>query len=116
MNISTRNLIIFFLVCFVIRVLLVVGAYKIRTKPVDWINYLITTISLIISFGFILNDIRGKEYGFFGSRRYWSGTFHGVMWIIFGILFSTVPRWAWVILLLDIVFGVCFVINFYKKK
>lgn len=115
MNILIRNLILFFLVCFVVRVLLVVGAYKLRTKPIDWINYLITSISLVVSFGFIYNDIRGKKCGFFGNPRYWSGVSHGIMWIIFAILFSTVPRWAWIILLLDIIVGVGFVINFYKK-
>jgi hypothetical protein len=107
-----KNLIKFLGICVPIRFLLVIFSYFMRNKQINSINYIGTVIAILIALGFIYNE--NKTKGYFGSNKYWSGILHALLFIIFGILFSTLPKYAWNILLLDLIIGIYTVLYHYK--
>lgn len=90
---------LFYSVCVPTRLLMAFAGYKFRDHKI-----LLSIISMLIAVGFIYNDIINKK-GFFGSDRYWSGIKHALFYLLFATMLFIVPDYAWIVLVLDVLFG-----------
>lgn len=100
---------LFYGVCIPTRLLIAFGGYKFRDYKL-----LLSIISIIIAIGFIYNDITKKK-GFFGSDRYWSGITHAIFYLLFAGMLFIYPDYAWMFLVLDVLFGVSVYVHHYLR-
>jgi uncharacterized membrane protein len=115
-NLSTNKKILLFLgACVPLRLCLTFGAYKLGNEYNDHtkLKMLVAVVAVLIAIGFVYNG-QTKEYGAFGSKRYWSGISHGIFYTLFAITLFVSPEHAWIILLIDLFFGLGTVSDHYQ--
>jgi phosphatidylserine synthase len=112
---TSKKLSLFFGVCIPIRLLLVLGAYKLGNNYNGYnkLKIVISIFAILAAIGFVYNG-QTKEYGAFGSKRYWSGISHAIFYTLFAITLFKYPEHAWLILLLDVFFGLGTVSDHYQ--
>lgn len=98
--------------CMPTRALFVFGAYKLRNnkKIFPWLG----VVALLIGVGFLYQHISGRKTGaeVFGGKIWWDDmrSIHALMYITFAILCfintAETRKYAYVPLLIDIVFGI----------
>jgi hypothetical protein len=99
--------------CIPARLLLVYIIYK---TPIVYRKY-ISFVTLLISFGFFNKYIHSNksDKGFFGNKVWWNKyrLFHSFMFLLFSILSFNNYSESWIVLLLDVLFGIVFYIIHY---
>ena len=111
----TGKILLFSLVCVVIRIILAFLAYFISME-FDNFKIPLAILFIAMAIGFIYNDLYGKPKGAFGSDRYWSGITHGVFYLIAAICLFYSPELTLGILLTDVIFGITTVSIHYSKN
>ena len=118
-------LFLFLFVCIPLRCLLVWWASLVENKrQTDEDKYntqfiFISVLTLFIGFGFIIvnllrhNDII-KNRGAFGEKVYWSGYLHGILYILFALLWIFKIPLSYIVLALDVCIGfLTFIIHYF---
>jgi hypothetical protein len=82
---------------------------------------IIGLITLIISFGFLAtsymryNGVEKFQQGFGGGKVYWSSLLHGILYLLFTVLWFVKVKDAYGVLVADIVIGMVYFIGNYSK-
>lgn len=108
------NLKLFLSACMPIRILIIILAYIIGNKFQTFIPVTIL-LSILVAMGFLYNDLIKKQKGFFGNKRYWSGTIHSIFFLLFALIMYIKPKYSYLILLIDLIYGITTVMKFYNK-
>ena len=107
---KNKRIILFLCCCIPLRLSLVYLA-----KKEVYINVM-GVVALLISIGFMYQFIvHPHKTGAFGGDSWWNGTrpVHALLYLIFAIMTFINPKYAYVVLLVDILLGTGFFINHY---
>lgn len=105
--------ILFFGICVNIRILLIVGA----ACCLNNLGIFYVIIFSCFSVGSFLSAFYEREKGILGDNRWWFSSIHGFAFAVFVILVIVEFRLAWVVLLLDLLFGIyTFIVISLDKK
>jgi hypothetical protein len=102
-----KRFLLFLIGCMGVRLLLVYMAYKL---PLFWLK-IMGIFGIILSIGFFTIFWFGlRKYGqeTMGDKIWWNSLrpFHGLTYLIFGILaLMSIQKYAWMILLFDLLVG-----------
>lgn len=112
--------ILFVSVCFPLRVLLVVGAYFIEQPTSTVPKEPFIALSIVMALGFLISNANSqilnknkKVKGFAGGDKYWNSLAHSMFFILFAIFLTLNTGNAYIILLLDLIFGVITFVEHY---
>ena len=108
---KNKRLLLFWSVCVTARLLLVLFAKSINIVYLPILGIL----GIMGGIGFGVQYYRNAG-GAFGQRSWWNKfrPVHSVFYLVFGVLCLLKIKWAYLILLLDLLFGVSmFVKNYY---
>ena len=106
----------FFLVCVPLRLAVAALAYYLSKKEgYPWPKLLFSAITLGISIGMIVTQYKRNqgEKMWFAKDVYWNLYAHGLFYLLFTALFLANFKYAWAVLLLDVVYGIALVISHY---
>ena len=112
------RILLFIFVCVGVRCLFVYGSYKILKNDYNNLRLFMSFLGLLIGISFFNQYRNHKKIGGFGGPAYWHSfrLFHGITYVLFGILaFINVKR-AYVILLIDVLVGLLVFTNNYFLK
>ena len=98
--------------CIPTRILLVALAFIVGNKYKSY-SKILALLSILAALFFVINEYRGKK-GAFGSERYWSGKIHALLYTLFAITLLVSPKYAWILLVVDLIYGINTVLKHYK--
>ena len=109
--------ILFLLVCIPARIGLVFLAKYIPIKYLQYLGYtaLIPALGFLIIYAFNLRKT-GLETG--GKEIWWNDlrVIHGLLYLCFALYAIKSKRYAWIVLLIDVILGLCaFTFNYMEK-
>jgi hypothetical protein len=110
-----QKIALFLLACLPTRLLIANAAFyagnEVEPWSPPWIGFLLFTIA--VGLGFVAQSLAGRDSGFFGSTVYWSRPVHAALYLLFSMLFALRFRFAFALLLLDMMFGTAVFIRHY---
>ena len=112
MNTIQKRFLLFLIGCIGTRTLLVYFAKNADTTNLQYMGYL-ATLPAIGFFYLYLTGARKTGGEVFGDKIWWNDIrqIHGILYLIFAHLAINKNKNAWVILLIDIIFGLVMFIN-----
>lgn len=113
---TKKRILIFILVCVVFRLLLAYGAYLIHQNNFTYLRYALAIFFILTGINFLTFYLDKKfKYGGFGGPAYWKPylPIHSMIYISFGLLFLMNYDKAYMLLVLDVLFGVGVFMNNY---
>jgi hypothetical protein len=109
-NLSQKRILTFLFGCILTRSALVLLAYYLsKTKYLFWLGLVIFILGLsffyLYYFGNERADTQTRVWG--DDKIWWNGLrpIHGGLFILFGILAMCNINYAWIVLLIDVIFG-----------
>ena len=112
MNKIQKRFILFIFGCIVTRLFLTFIVKKLQVKYLPIVGY----IGLILGISFLTiyyYNLRKTGLEVFGDKIWWNDIrpIHGILYLIFAYLAINKNKNAWIILLLDVIFGLVMFIN-----
>ena len=114
MNTFQKTFLLFIFACILTRSIFVIIALKIPKKYLPYFGYLGIVIGLGFIYTFIINKKRGS---IFGQIAWWRNLrpIHALLYLIFGYLAINKNNYAYIPLLIDVLFGLfSFIIYHFK--
>ena len=108
-----HRIIIFFCFCITLRLFLVYLAHRLsNTQYIKIMAIFAILVSIGLTYQFIFNP---HKLGGFGGDSWWNNyrPIHAIIYLTFAIMVFTLPKYAYMILLADIILGACFFANNY---
>lgn len=104
-----------FIICIFVRVSIVYLTMYLTKNNIDFLIPLGLVYSLL-SFIFFITEFSGLiEYGIFGQKVWWNRYIHSLFYLIFAYLAFQLNEKAYIILVIDILFGILHYIHNYTK-
>lgn len=110
----SRNFWLFLLICLPIRLTLAIGSFFLEYS--DFNNNYFIGLACVIAVGFFYSDYIKKKKGFFGGKRYWPSSIHGVTFLIYALMLAIDSNVGFIILTLDALYGTLIVVDFYIEN
>ena len=110
-SVSTK-IALFLFICMVIRFIIIMSAVY-AEKYKGKFKYILVLVTLFIGLGFLYSTFYGKDVGAFGSPVYWNRKVHSFFYITFAIALMFDIKYAFLILVLDQIFGLYTFYNHY---
>lgn len=110
----SRNFWIFLILCLPVRLSLAVGSFFLEYS--DFNNNYFIGIACVIAAGFFYSDYTKKKKGFFGGKRYWHSSIHGISFLIYALMLAIDAKVGFIILTLDALYGTLIVVDFYTEN
>lgn len=112
MNTIQKRFLLFIFVCILTRLILTFVVKKLKPIYLPIAGY----IGLILGFNFLTiyyYNLRKTGIEVFGDKIWWNDIrpIHGILYLIFAYLAINKNKNAWIILLLDVIFGLVMFIN-----
>jgi len=110
----------FWFLCIPIRLIAILVLAIIMQKRIvnEYYNDLRITAAVVLAFqtgGFFISDIIKREITVLGDAKWWISSIHGVMYAITFTLVIGKFEYAFVVLLVDVIYGALNWTNHYKK-
>ena len=104
-----------FIVCIFIRLSIVYLIFYLSNMYPNLVK-LIGLMFALMSFGFfIIEFFKLKPYGAFGNKVWWNRYIHSLFYAIFAYLTFQRNKKAYIVLLIDVIFGIFHYIHNYTK-
>ena len=104
-----------FIICVFLRLFIVYLTFYLSNKY----PYFVKPIGLIfalMSLGFfVIEFFKLKPYGAFGSKVWWNRYIHSLFYALFAYLAFKENKKAYIVLLVDVIFGIFHYIHHYTK-
>jgi hypothetical protein len=112
MNTIQKRFLLFIFVCILTRLILTFVVKKLQVKYLPIAGY----IGLILGISFLTiyyYNLRKTGIEVFGDKIWWNDIrpVHGILYLIFAYLAINKNKNAWVVLLIDVIFGLVMFIN-----
>lgn len=112
--VSKINRMYLFLVCIVVRSLLILIAKNINPNKLPYLGF----IALIPAIGFAITYLKGNKIGAFGGKVWWQNLriVHSLLYLLFAIYALQKKRFSYMVLVFDLLLGIFAFINNYFIK
>lgn len=111
----------FIFICIPIRIIFIVGAFYLERSNVVKLPFIV--IAYAMSLGFLVSDINSEIVkkgqvirGFAGGVKYWNSLAHSGFFALFASFLLLGGGNAYIILIVDLIFGIVTVIEHYIVK
>ena len=98
--------------CVPARILLIILSFILGNYYKDY-KILGSVLAVLISAGFIFQDLQKKNVGAFGTEVYWNRVVHSILYFLFAICMYIFPEYAYILLIVDLLYGIFAVYNYY---
>mgnify|MGYP000001369589 CR=1 FL=1 len=104
-----------FIICIFIRLSIVYLTFILGIKYPDLLQPIGLMFALISLAFFVIEILKMKPYGAFGNKVWWNRYIHSLFFALFAYLAFQQNKKAYIVLLVDVLFGIFHYIHNYTK-
>jgi dipeptide/tripeptide permease len=104
-----------FIICIFVRLSLVYLTYIMGNRYPDLVKPIGLMFAMLSIGFFIIEFFKLKQYGAFGNKVWWNRYVHSLFFAMFAYLTFQQNKKAYIVLLLDVIFGILHYIHNYTK-